>query len=250
MKILLPLLVLILTAQIFAQGQNNQAEHLDLYAAAELFRDSDSIEQFEQALNDPSKGLNNLDLNNDGAIDFIRVTEQSKDDTRLVILQTPTGETDFQDVATIVVERENNNYNLHILGDAEIYGANYYVVPAQRNFSAWNIVKWLFSQNYRVYVSPYRYSYYPAYFNLRRPLATNAYRANVGIFAGRKNFVTARTTNVRTVNKIAYRPARSNTFVGKKKITTTTTTVTNPRNGNRRVKETTTLTKTRKGKRN
>ncbi len=226
---------------VSAQANNANAENLDLYAVAELFRDSGSIEKFEQALNDPSKGVNNLDLNNDGAIDFIRVIEQTKDDTRLVVLQTPTGENEFQDVATIAVERENNNYNLHILGDEEIYGANYYVVPAQRNFSAWNVVKWLFSPNYRAYVSPYRRSYYPTYYVVRRPLATNVYRTNVGVFAGRRNFVTARTTTVRTVNKIAYRPARSNTVVGRKKVTTTTKTVTNQRNGNQKTKQTTTV---------
>ena len=189
--------------------------------------------------------MNNLDLNNDGAIDFIRVTEQSKDDTRLIVMQAALGENEFADVGTIIVERENVNYNLHIQGDAEIYGANYYVVPAQRDFSAWNVVKWLFSPTYRVYVSPYRYSYYPTYYTVRRPLALNVYRINVGAFAGRKNFVTARTTTVRSVNKINYRPARSNTVVGRRK-TTTTTTMTNPRNGSQRTKTTTTVVKKRR----
>lgn len=225
----------------FAQAQNGQAEHLDLNAVAELFRDSNSIEKFEQALNDPSKGVNNLDLNNDGEVDFILVTEQMKDDMRLVVMQSALGENEYRNIATIAVERENGNYNLHILGDGEIYGANYYVIPAQRNFSAWNVVKWLFSPSYRVYVSPYHYRYYPTYYAIRRPLAINVYRTNVGLFAGRRNFVTARSTTVRTVNKIAYRPARSNTVVGSKTVTTKTT-VTNQRNGNQRTKMTNTTT--------
>lgn len=231
---------------ISAQETGTNAEHLDLYAVAELFRDSGSIEKFEQSLNDPSKGVNNLDLNNDGAIDFIRVTEQSNGDAHLIILQTATGENDFQDVATIAVERENNDYNLQIQGDEEIYGANYYVVPGERNFSAWNVVKWLFNPNYRVYVSPYHYRYYPKYFTVRRPAAVAVYRTNVGVFAGRRNFVASRTTTVRTVNKITYRPVRSNTIVGKRKVTTTTTTVTNPRNGNQKTKQTTTVVKRRR----
>lgn len=229
---------------------SGSADHLDLYAVAELFRDSDGIEKFERALNDPANGVNNLDLNNDGAIDFIRVTEQTKDDTRLIIMQTPTGENEYQDVATIIVERDGGDYNLQIQGDEIIYGANYYVVPARRDFSAWNVVRWLFSPNYRVYVSPYRYRVYPSYYSVRRPVAVNIYRTRVGAFAGRRNFVVARTTTVRTVNKIAYRPARSNAVVGRKSVKTTTTTVTNPRNGNQHTKQTTTVTKTKRGRKN
>ena len=229
------------TAQIAASA--NAAEGLDLYAAAELFKDSDNLEKFEKSLNSSDNGINNLDLNNDGAIDFIRVTEQTKDDTRLIILQTPTGESEFQDVATIAVERENGGYNLHIQGDEEIYGANYYVVPAERNFSAWNVVRWLFSPSYRVYVSPYRYRYYPTYYTVRRPVAVNVYRTRVGVFAGRRNFIASRTTTVRTVGKLNYRPNRSTVVVKKR---TTQTTVTNPRNGNQRTKQTTTVVKKRR----
>lgn len=222
------------------KAQSAHAEHLDLYAVADLFRDSDSIEKFERDLNDASKGVNNLDLNNDGQVDFIRVVEQMKDETRLIVLQTPTGENEFQDVATIIVEREGGNYNLQVQGDEEIYGANYYVVPAERNSSAWKVVRWLFSPSYRVYVSPYRYRHYPTWFAARRPVAVSAYRTRVGAFAGRRNFVAARAATVRTVNKITYRPARSNVVFGKR-ITTTTTTATNPRNGNQRTRTTTTV---------
>lgn len=227
-----------------ARAQNAQAEHLDLYAVAELFRDAGSIEKFEQALNDAANGVNNLDLNEDGQIDFIRVNEQAKDGTRLIVLQTPVSDNDLQDVATIAIEKEGNDYNLQIQGDEEIYGANYYVVPAERNFSGWNVVRWLFSPSYRVYVSPYRYRYYPNWFTVRRPLEVNVYRTRIGTFAGRRNFVAARTGVVRTVNKITYHPARSN-VVGRRK-TTTTTTVTNPRNGNQRTKTTTTVVRRRR----
>lgn len=232
-------ILLFSSLEISAQEASSPAENLDLNAIAELFRDAETIEKFEQALNDPSKGVNNLDLNGDGQIDFIRVAEQMKDSTRLMVLQTPVGENEYQDVATIAVERENNNYNLQIQGDEEIYGANYYVVPAERNFSQWNVVRWLFSPSYRVYVSPYHYRYYPSWFTVRHPLAVNVYRTKIGVFGSRRNFTTARTATVRTVSKIAYRLARSNIVVGRK---TTTTTVTNPRNGNQRTKTTTTTT--------
>lgn len=239
------LTVLFLTAAfgfaVAARAQANYAEHLDLYTVAEVFREAGSVEEFERELNNPSKGFHNLDLNNDGQIDFIRVTEQTKDDTRFLILQTPIGDNEYQDVATIIVESDGGNYNLQIQGDEEIYGANYFVVPAERNFSGWNVVRWLFSPSYRVYVSPYRYSYYPSWFTVRRPVAVSVYRTRIGTFGTRKNFVVARTATVRTANKIVYRPARSNRVVGTKK-TTTTTTVTNPRTGSQRTRQMTTTT--------
>ncbi len=92
---------------------SSPSEGLDLSAVAELFKASDNLENFEKSLNSSDESINNLDLNNDEKVDFIRVAEQAKDDTRLIVLQTPLGENDFQDVATIAVERETgDNYNL------------------------------------------------------------------------------------------------------------------------------------------
>ena len=42
-------------------ADSDAATGLDLYAVAELFKDSENLEKFEQALNDPARGLNNLD---------------------------------------------------------------------------------------------------------------------------------------------------------------------------------------------
>lgn len=197
-------------------AESEAAGMLDLYAVAELFKDSENLEKFEQSLNDSKTGINNLDLNKDDKIDFVRVTEQMKDDTRLVILQSILGENDFQDVATIAVERESGEkYNLQIQGDAAIYGANYYVVPASNNFSAWNVVRWIFSPKYRAYVSPFSYSYYPRYWGVRRPVAFDVYRNRTVTFVGRKNFVTSRTIRVKSIGKINYRPRTSVLVINK-----------------------------------
>lgn len=186
---------------------------LDLYAVAELFKDSENIEKFEQTLNDPAKGLNNLDLNNDDQIDFIRATEQVNENTHLIILQVPLGENDFQDVATIAVEKESGDkYNLHIQGDPMIYGADYYVVPASNKFSAWNVVRWLFRPNYHQYVSTYTYRVLPGWWSIRHPVSLVEYHTRTGLFAGRRNFVAARTFTVKTISRINYHP-RTSTLV-------------------------------------
>ena len=196
-------------------AHSDAASGLDLFAVAELFKDSENLEKFEHNLNSSEKGINNIDLNGNGEIDFIRVTEKVVDQTHLIILQVPLSNDDFQDVATIAIEQENGkNYNLHVQGDPVIYGENYYVVPANNDFSAWNVVRWLFSPNYRPYYSPYGYTTLPRWWGIRRPIAYNIYHARIGNFAG-KNFITSRTVRVKTVAKVNYHP-RTSTLVVKK----------------------------------
>lgn len=221
------------------------ASGLDLYAVAELFKDSENLEKFEQSLNDPKNGINNLDLNENGEVDFIRVTEKMSGDTHLIILQTPLGENEFQDVATIAVERESGDkYNLQIQGDTVLYGANYYVIPANRNFNLWNVVSWIFRPDYRVYVSPFYYKNLPVWWAVRRPVTPSVYRSRTGLFVGRKNFIGTRTVTVRTIHKVNYRPLISTLVIKKTKVIKTTTV----KAGNGSSKTTTTKTKVIKGK--
>ena len=220
---------------------------LDLYAVAEILKDSENLEKFEQKLNDPETGVNNLDLNEDDAIDFVSVREQIEGDTHLVVLQTALGEDDFQDVAVIAFERESGEkYNLQIQGDTQISGENYYVVPAASNFGAWNIVRQIFRPGYRSYVSTYNYRVLPRWWKPRRPVEINVYRTRTGIFTGRRNFTASRTVTVRSINKVNYRPRTSNVVTRKKVIRTT-----NNNNGNSNQNKTKTVirTKTVKGKR-
>ena len=231
-------------------ADSDAATGLDLYAVAELFKDSENLEKFEQALNDPARGLNNLDLNKDNQVDFIRAVEQIKDNTHLIILQVPLGRDDYQDIATIAVEKESGEkYNLHIQGDTVLYGANYYVVPANNNFSAWDVVRWLFRPNYYPYVSRYSYSVLPTWWTVRQPVTLNVYRGRTGLFSGRSNFVASKTLTVRTINKIVYHP-RTSPIVTRKAVVTHTTVVTKPSNANRptqtTVKTQTKVTKVKK----
>jgi hypothetical protein len=48
-------------------------DNLDLYAVLSLFQQSKTIEAFEKALNEEKTGINNLDLNLDKKVDFIKV---------------------------------------------------------------------------------------------------------------------------------------------------------------------------------
>ena len=87
-------------------------ENLDLQAVMELCRDAETVEYFEKALNDSTNEVNNLDLNEDGTVDYIRVVEQVDGDVHILILQVPLGENEYQDVATINIEKNKDEYIL------------------------------------------------------------------------------------------------------------------------------------------
>ena len=93
-------------AQDSTTAVSNVGEDLDLYAVLDLLEESENLEEFEKALNDEEKGINNLDLNEDGEVDYIKVDESVEENTHLIILQVEVEENDFQDVATIEIEKK------------------------------------------------------------------------------------------------------------------------------------------------
>ncbi|MCK7538499.1 MAG: hypothetical protein MZV63_49850 [Marinilabiliales bacterium] len=53
-------------------------DNLDLYAVLDLFQKSKTIEDFEKSLNLEETGINNLDLNLDNKVDFIKVVTKQE----------------------------------------------------------------------------------------------------------------------------------------------------------------------------
>lgn len=54
------------------------SDNLDLEAGASIFGESKDLEDFEKRLNDPKTQISNLDLNNDGEVDYLRIMETSE----------------------------------------------------------------------------------------------------------------------------------------------------------------------------
>jgi hypothetical protein len=81
------------------------SENLDLEAVASLFGDSGDLQDFEYLLNDPEKQISNLDLNEDGMVDYLRVIEATEEGTHVIVIQAVIGEDKYQDVATIEVQK-------------------------------------------------------------------------------------------------------------------------------------------------
>ncbi len=162
------------------------SENLDLRAVASIFGDSYNLEDFEKRLNDPRNQISNLDLNEDNNVDYLRVIESVEQYTHLVIIQAVLSYNTYQDVATIDIDRDqNNNLQVQLIGNNFIYGPNYIYEPFYQRTPA--IFVSLFSTNYRPYVSSWRWNYYPKAFRTWNPCPIAQYRNNVEIIINTNN---------------------------------------------------------------
>ena len=103
-------------------------DDLDLYAVLDLFQKSKTIEAFEKSLNEEKASIVNLDLNNDGKVDFIKVETKKDGDDFLFILQDRISEKETQDFAVMTVSKDaDGKVFMQIIGDEKLYGKDYVI---------------------------------------------------------------------------------------------------------------------------
>lgn len=182
------LLLFSCSLHITAQAVNDQEEPtglpgdaFSLEGALDLFKQAKSPEDFEQKLNSENY-VNNLDLNEDGKIDFIRVQDYTEGEVHAFALQVHLNAKEVQDIAVIELEKTGQeDATLQILGDEDLYGEQVIVEPTEMtavstgkgpnvdldltriivNVWAWPSVRYVYRPSYRTYVSPYRWGTYP-----------------------------------------------------------------------------------------
>lgn len=159
---------------------------LDLNAVAAAFAESNSVREFEQILNSSRYMINNLDLNRDGWIDYIRVIETSRGYYHTLLLQACVAPGMFQDIATLVAERRPDVLYVEVIGDPYLYGYNYIVRPVfVRRPPMWNVYG---HATYAVWSSPYYYGYYPSYYTQPKPVVINHYQAYVTTYMSNHHY--------------------------------------------------------------
>lgn len=162
------------------------SENLDLEAVASIFGDVKDLEEFEYKLNDPESQISNLDLNEDGYVDYLRVVETVEADTHLIALQSVLGEDIYQDVATIEVEKDNQgNTHVQVVGDVYLYGSGYIVQPVYVHRPA--IFSWFWRPYYRPYRSVFYWGYYPKHYYVWKPFQLQTYKKNVHVHVNVKH---------------------------------------------------------------
>ena len=154
------------------------SKNLDLKAVATAFGESKSLEEFEQRLNDNDSKISNLDLNNDGEIDYLRVVEKIDNNVHNIVVQAVLSKDNYQDVATVKVEKDQeNNTKVEIAGDPTLYGENYIIEPVYLYTPPF--YSYLWASGYYGWHSPYYWGYYPSHFSHRRLLEAGVYRSHI-----------------------------------------------------------------------
>ncbi|MES2512799.1 MAG: hypothetical protein V4580_01590 [Bacteroidota bacterium] len=132
------LLCLGISNAIFSQSKPDSlglpGDNFDLYGALDAFKSAKTPEDLEKALNAKDNDINNLDLDGNGKVDYIKVIDKQEKDGHTLILQTAVSETETQDIAVIEVEKTGaDKAHVQIVGDEELYGKDYIVEPADEN---------------------------------------------------------------------------------------------------------------------
>lgn len=137
------------------------SENLDLKAVASLFGEVADLEKFEAELNSPDRHINNLDLNGDGQVDYLRVVEMDENDGHLIIIQAVLATDIYQDVASIYVDKDavTNTVSVQVVGDEYLYGTNYVIEPVYIYRPI--IYDWFWGPSWVCWHSPYYWGYYP-----------------------------------------------------------------------------------------
>ncbi len=162
------------------------SDNLDLDAVSSIFGESKDLEDFEYRLNDPENRISNLDLNNDGYVDYLRVLETTSDRNSLVVIQAVLDDDVYQDVATIEIERSSDGrHRIQIVGDAWIYGPNYIIEPVFYRDPF--IFSFFWGPRYHVWHSPYYWGYYPRWYSRCKPYPTFRYHRHIHVHIDRHN---------------------------------------------------------------
>lgn len=251
-------------------------DNFSLEAALDLFKQSSSLEDFEKRLNEEDNVANNLDLNEDGQTDYVRVVDQMDGEVHAIVLQVPISASESQDVAVIEIEKTGNESAvLQIVGDEDVFGEQVIAEPSGDeatdkpkgrggpamhfapdaivvNVWFWSPVRFIYRPAYVVYASPWRWGLYPNWWRPFRPRPWHAFYPRFRPYHAHYHVV--KTHRVVHAHRIYVPHRRHSTVVHTRTTThvknnghgryskTKTTTTVQGRNGGKIQKEKTTTT--------
>jgi hypothetical protein len=146
MKNILLLLTLVGTMFLSGCGSSDvdtSRDGLDLQAVLGLAQTSTSPQDFEGKLNQEG-GVNNLDLNQDGKVDYLSVDEYETQGQRNLTLYVAYDGDNKQQVAEIVCGAEDKVGTCQIVGNDKVYGSSpvYQVQSNQSDNASNNFLMW------------------------------------------------------------------------------------------------------------
>ena len=163
-----------------------------------------AIEALEKALNEEGNDVNNLDLDGNNEVDYVLIQMEKEGDTYIAFLRVAMSETEYQDVATIEMEKQSSvTATFQIVGDEALYGKDYilepeggvvdisesssgtsggkggpapYLIPPPPAVRV-TICVGVFRPGFILFVSPFGFGRHPVWFRPWHPIARSTFRA-------------------------------------------------------------------------
>lgn len=200
------LILLIFSLPLSGQDKGLPGEDFDLEALPGIIETVSTFEELEKAINTEKNQINNLDLDRNGEVDYITIKMEKDGDAYIAYLQVAFSETEIQDVASIQMEKQSSvTASFQIVGEESMYGKDYILEPegglvdiseststneggkGGPSFSyippppavRITICVGVYRPGFRVWVSPYGFRVYPAWYRPWHPVARHHYRHHV-----------------------------------------------------------------------
>lgn len=169
-------------------------DNFSLQGALDLFKNAKDLETFEKSLNTEDQKVNNLDLDGNGDVDYIRVVDHKSGDAHAIVMQVALSKEELQDIAVIELEKNGDaSAMVQIRGAEELYGTDVMVEPFEEqdagtqptkgpaapelvrvrvwvNVWSWPCVTWIYGPSFVIWDSPWYWGYYPPYWHPWRPM--------------------------------------------------------------------------------
>ena len=172
---------------------------LDLKAVGKLLEGVKDGEDFERKLNAPGSGVNNLDLNEDGQVDYINVTEFGEGSIKGFALSTKPDGKEVQELATIKIEKQGEDQaKVEVKGNESIYGDRHYYHSSWGGGGFFNgiLMGYLFSSFHRPWSSPWGYGNYPSYHRPYSTLPYGSYRRKTDQYTRGSPYTSGSSTSI------------------------------------------------------
>ena len=183
--------LLILLNSCGSNGNNGQGNNVSIQSTslpgfnvnnfANLVRKTTNPSQIENEINQDGNDVNNLDLNKDGKVDFLKVSES---ENRIQVTD-DVDENNSVNVATLTVNKNQadpNTADMQIQGNPSYCGQDY-SYHSHISVGEVLLLAYLFSPH-RYYVPMYHYGYYPPYY---RGYATSSTRTITRTYTTTRN---------------------------------------------------------------
>jgi hypothetical protein len=147
----------VVTAPQDVNVQSNDVPGFDVNGFANLLKTTTNPDALTQAINQPGNSINNLDLDNDGNIDYLKV-DQISGNSLGVYDETQSGRVT---VATLTVNIKNNSY---VINGTPDYCGNTYIYQSQPGltFGQYMFLAWMLHPH--PYYHPY-WGYHRGYYH-------------------------------------------------------------------------------------